>query len=326
MLRADLAVLTAGSTVLALLLSPIELRARGVGCPAGMVSVFGRYCVDRYEASVDVVDERGRTLRRHSPYQTASIDELLRARSRGGVVPQAYFSQEQALAACRAAGKRLCTDQEWVAACKGKQPTRYPYGEDRQAGRCNDQGVSPLRRFHGRDDSVATFGMEAMNDPRLNQVAGSVSRTGQFRRCRNSFGLYDMVGNLHEWTSHPAGTFRGGYYLDVVLNGEGCDYKTTAHDPKYHDYSTGFRCCSDPGPLRPSERSPSTSEARAPTSRHSPAAEAKPGQRIHVVASGQTLGKIAKRYHVTIAALCEANGIRRRDPIRPGQQLVIPSK
>ena len=49
-------------------------------------------------------------------------------------------------------------------------------------------------------------------------------------------------------------------------------------------------------------------------------------EQTHVVSSGHTLGKIAKRYHVTIAALCNANGIQRTDPIRPGQKLVIPDK
>ena len=54
-----------------------------------------------------------------------------------------------------------------------------------------------------------------------------------------------MVGNVHEWTADPAGTFRGGYYLDTRINGEGCDYRTVAHEPTYHDYSTGFRCCAN---------------------------------------------------------------------------------
>ncbi len=44
----------------------------------------------------------------------------------------------------------------------------------------------------------------------------------------------------------------------------------------------------------------------------------------HVVAPGHTLGKIAKRYNVTIEALCAQNGIRRSDPIKPGKRLVIP--
>ena len=54
-----------------------------------------------------------------------------------------------------------------------------------------------------------------------------------------------MVGNLHEWIEDPRGTFRGGFYLDTRHNGEGCTYATTAHSVKYHDYSTGFRCCLD---------------------------------------------------------------------------------
>jgi len=44
----------------------------------------------------------------------------------------------------------------------------------------------------------------------------------------------------------------------------------------------------------------------------------------HVVASGQTLGKIADRYNVTIAALCEANGLQRRAPLKIGFKLRIP--
>lgn len=47
---------------------------------------------------------------------------------------------------------------------------------------------------------------------------------------------------------------------------------------------------------------------------------------VHVVYPGQRLGSIAKRYNVSIDALCAANGINRRDPIRPGQKLVIPGK
>ena len=47
-------------------------------------------------------------------------------------------------------------------------------------------------------------------------------------------------------------------------------------------------------------------------------------ERTHVVGDGHTLGKIAKRYHVSIAAICNANDIPRNAPIKPGQKLVIP--
>jgi hypothetical protein len=86
-----------------------------------------------------------------------------------------------------------------------------------------------------------------MNDPRLNQLENTVEPTGSAAACTNDYGVYDMVGNVHEWTDE--GAFHGGYYLDTTLNGEGCDYTTTAHARNYYDYSTGFRCCADEGTL-----------------------------------------------------------------------------
>ncbi len=320
MLRASFPGRTSGavllaSAMLALLVAQAP-TASARRCPAGMASILGRFCIDVYEASVDVADARGRTIRRFSPYHTAEPGLRLVAKSRRGAVPQGYFSQEEAQAACAEAGKRLCTDEEWVTACKGKKPTLYPYGDEHRDGYCNDHGVSPLRLLHGKDGSLATFGMEAMNDPRLNKTPGSVARSGQFRHCRNSFGVYDMVGNLHEWTANPKGEFRGGYYLDTTTNGEGCSYMTAAHSTKYHDYSIGFRCCKGGHPGGTASHDARESrKARADKPRTA---------RTHVVAKGQTLGMIARRYHVSVADLCDANGIRRQDPIHPGEKLTIP--
>lgn len=47
---------------------------------------------------------------------------------------------------------------------------------------------------------------------------------------------------------------------------------------------------------------------------------------VHVVAKGQTLGGIARRYGVTIAALTRANEIERSSTLRVGQELTIPDK
>src|SRR5580704_4971362 len=47
---------------------------------------------------------------------------------------------------------------------------------------------------------------------------------------------------------------------------------------------------------------------------------------VHVVAHGQTLGRIAKRYHVTVEAIREVNGLRPGQQIHPGLSLVIPEK
>jgi uncharacterized protein YcbK (DUF882 family)/LysM repeat protein len=47
--------------------------------------------------------------------------------------------------------------------------------------------------------------------------------------------------------------------------------------------------------------------------------------RVHVVYPGQTLGMIAKRYNVSIDAICTASGIRKSAAIRPKQSLWIPA-
>jgi formylglycine-generating enzyme required for sulfatase activity len=215
-------------------------------CPDGMARVDASLCVDRYEASLDELDDAGAVVRSHPPNEPVGAKRV-RAKSVRGVVPQAYVSRDDADGACRAAGKRLCTDDEWRRACRGTHATKYPYGTRRRAGACNDRGVEPLAVVFRRPASATEWGFDTMNDPRLHLVPGGVSRTGRFDRCTNDLGVYDMVGNVHEWTSDAAGTFRGGWYLDTSELGEGCDYAAVGHDAKYRDYSTGFRCCRDAG-------------------------------------------------------------------------------
>ncbi len=49
-------------------------------------------------------------------------------------------------------------------------------------------------------------------------------------------------------------------------------------------------------------------------------------ERVHVVSKGQTLGAIARSYHVQVAALREANGLTSWQQIHPGLSLTIPEK
>lgn len=216
-------------------------------CPADMVAVKGT-CVDRYEAFVVELLPGGKT-KAHSPFEPVQ-GLRVKAVNAKGKTPQAYISRDESEEACMAAGKRLCADTEWLLACKGKRDTTWPYGPERVVARCNDHATSGFNQLFAKDGkppSQRDYDFDNLNDPRLNQLKGTLARAGAFPRCKTTEGVFDMVGNLHEWTADPAGTFRGGYYLDVELNGSGCDYRTTAHHDKYHDYSTGFRCCKTPG-------------------------------------------------------------------------------
>jgi formylglycine-generating enzyme len=207
-------------------------------CPAGMALVKGAFCIDRYEASLVELMPDGS----EQPFAANDAPEKRRVRavSAAGVTPQAYVSGREAKSACAAAGKRLCAEREWRTACKGQRRTQYPYGEVRESGKCNDHGRNPRQALGMQSSSWLT-----MNNPALNRVPGTIAKAGEHADCVTADGVYDMVGNVHEWTADERGTFVGGYYLDTTMNGEGCDYRTTDHNFDYHDYSTGFRCCKD---------------------------------------------------------------------------------
>ena len=225
--------------------SPSASAAR---CPADMALVEDRVCVDKWEATLVERFDGGE--RAWSPFLAIDGHESsMRAVSKAGVVPQAYISGDQAARACRTSGKRLCRADEWEAACRGPAKTTFPYGSERKAGACNDD----IRALHPVGEIAQLLSIPrdemwhgAMNSPLINQLEGGLLPTGERSFCTNGYGVYDMVGNLHEWIDDPDGTFRGGYYMDTTKNGDGCNYSTQAHDFTYHDYSTGFRCCQSP--------------------------------------------------------------------------------
>ena len=213
----------------------VEAPGEG-GCPAGMLRVDA-FCVDRFEAALVELDGTP-----WSPYFNPGRAPV-RAVSLEEAVPQAYISGVQAGEACVAAGKRLCTDAEWLRACQGPMGTTYPYGDADEPGVCNDaRAVHPAVEYFGTSDDWI---YSKLDNACLDQLPDSLDRAGTNPGCITAEGAFDMMGNLHEWTADPEGTFRGGYYVDTKINGPGCLYATTAHATSHWDYSTGFRCCAD---------------------------------------------------------------------------------
>jgi hypothetical protein len=223
-------------------------------CPAQSALVEadgGRVCVDLYEGAIVLTSDAGPESAWPWYLPVDDIDAGYRAVPADGVFPQGYISQVQATAACNASGKRLCTFEEWTAACRG-QPAHdyvYPYGDTYEAGRCNEGHESPIVILFGPTPS---YDNAELNDPRCDQLEGGLARGGAYAGCESVYGAFDMHGNLHEWIDQTnasgTGSFMGGYFVDATLNGPGCEYRTTAHEKTYHDYSTGFRCCADPAP------------------------------------------------------------------------------
>lgn len=67
---------------------------------------------------------------------------------------------------------------------------------------------------------------------------------------------------------------------------------------------------------------PPVEQPETPTQPEQPPAEG--GQVIHVVQSGETLGRIATRYDVTVDDIARANGITNINALAVGQELIIP--
>lgn len=234
-------------------------------CPADMVRI-GRYCVDRWEAHLVVVGADGAETA-WSHVKRLEKGNRYRAKSEPGFFPQAYISRVESTDACENAGKRLCSRSEWIRACKGKKGLRYPYANNMRAEVCNSGKIHLLERFYGKRPQAWTY--EAFNNPELNVLAGYLAKSGEYGECHSDEETFDMVGNLHEWVSDMVdedildvldrdkvdrkkqpwkvgnGIFMGGFYSTTIEHGPGCLFSTIAHEPKYHDYSTGFRCCMD---------------------------------------------------------------------------------
>ncbi len=216
--------------------APAEL---GTPCSGveGMVlipSVLGAepFCIDQYEASLDdgelgdveqPVGGNGST--------TAVATSARFARPASGV------SWHQAAAACRNAGKALCTARQWRSACAGESDLTFPYGDVFGPARCN--GFSA-----GRGAVVESGAMiEATTDSEGTLRAGG---------CVSPFGVYDLSGNVWEWNADTLlGTRRGlagGSYLSNEA-GLSCRTEDRSAFPELNDETFGFRCCA----ARPAE-------------------------------------------------------------------------
>lgn len=129
-----------------------------------------------------------------------------------GQKPLASMSWVQAKISCLDAGKRLCTREEWVAACRTSRKTAYPYGQKYERGKCPTEGKGEYK-------------------------------SGSFSMCGESGGARDMVGNVWEWVEDK----RGDYPLMLGGSsgfGAAADcYLTSEGGVGLKSGEVGFRCC-----------------------------------------------------------------------------------
>ena len=130
--------------------------------------------------------------------------------------PKDMVSQEEAARICKNEGKHLCTIEEWQAACRGKDGFKFSYGNGYKQSKCNTN-------------------------------TKAAKRSGRKAQCRSWYGMYDMNGNLWEWTAstskqHPDKFLVAGGAWNTN-NESSCSVSKFSFYPQNQYPSVGFRCC-----------------------------------------------------------------------------------
>jgi hypothetical protein len=224
-------------------------------CAQGMVLVDGDYC-DEVEQTC--VDERHRPrfgcLEYARPTVCVGTQKHMRFcvdeyefPNQAGEKPLIMQSWYDADKACRAIHKRVCRSHEWTLACEGPDRWPYPYGYVRDAKACHIDDLGPMideKRFYSPDKEKEIA--------RVDRREPSGARPG----CVSPYGVYDLTGNIDEWTTNETsipdhGALKGGNWGQWR---NACRPATLGHAAWFRYYQMGFRCCTDaarPAPAGP---------------------------------------------------------------------------
>jgi hypothetical protein len=155
-----------------------------------------------------------------------------------GEYPVIFVDWNGADAMCTKDKKRLCTEDEWTFACEGDDMMPYPYGYERDKDACVVD--KPYKLFE-----PSAYGSKKTLVPELDRLYQGVA-SGSQPKCKSPFGVYDMTGNVDEWTrsSLPGrkSILKGGWWGPVRTR---CRPTTRAHGEDHAFYQQGLRCCND---------------------------------------------------------------------------------
>ena len=205
-------------------------------CPDDMVRI-DNFCIDKYEAP---------NLYREDPL--------------------VMYSMIEGEAWCQKRSKRLCYDDEWQQACVGPQNFTWLYGNQYKKGICNDSKTwmkyskYDLRQWRKdfSNSEVDSFYQLLKNAERHSAITYDAANhihelyqaelSGTMEECVSGYGVYDLLGNVEEWTKRRKGgkrNFNGKLKGRFWAQSRNCRQSVSNHSDNFRFYETGFRCCQD---------------------------------------------------------------------------------
>jgi formylglycine-generating enzyme required for sulfatase activity len=193
------------------------------------------YYIDKYEvtnaaygrcvdAGACVLPKQSRSYTRIAYYGNPEFDEF----------PVIYVDWNMAKTYCEWRGDRLPTEAEWEKAARGTDGRTYPWGESVSCDKANYQS----------------------------NCKGDTTQVGSYLGGVSPYGLYDMAGNVWEWTSSLYKPYpysaddgrenlnasgmrapRGGSWNNYGFNVRSAYRYRLA--PDYINYNVGIRCAKD---------------------------------------------------------------------------------